>query len=146
MAMHKKGKYWYGESLEDVKTNVISYSRSNGYEAAKFFPAICECGGQAFKLETDEEVGAGRRICVQCDKVVLMGDSDEYADEADFDNHVCVCDTETFELLSGVALYAGSNDVRWYYIGCKCTKCSLVGVFADWKCEAGDAEAFLSKT
>jgi len=24
-------------------------------------------------------------------------------------------------------------------------ECNLVGVFADWKCEAGDAAAFLAK-
>jgi hypothetical protein len=75
-----------------------------------------------------------------------MGDSAEYAEEADFDNHICVCDAENFELLSGVALYEGSTDVRWYYIGYKCTKCNLVGVFAEWKCEAGNVDEFLSKT
>jgi len=35
--------------------------------------------------------------------------------------------------------------VRWYYIACHCVECNLVGVFADWKCEAGDAAAFLAK-
>jgi hypothetical protein len=35
--------------------------------------------------------------------------------------------------------------VRWYYIACHCFECDLVGVFADWKCEAGDAAAFLAK-
>jgi len=146
MAMHKKDGHWYGESLDDTRTEVVRFSRENGYEATRFSASTCECGGRVFKLETDEDVGAGRRICVQCDKVVLMGDSAEYAEDAEFDNHICVCDEEAFELLSGVALYEGSNDVRWYYIGCKCVKCNLVGVFAEWKCEAGNVEEFLSKT
>ena len=75
-----------------------------------------------------------------------MGDSAEYAQDADFEGHKCICSAEEFELLSGVAVYEGTNDVRWYYIGCMCTTCHLVGVFADWKCEAGDADTFLAKT
>lgn len=75
----------------------------------------------------------------------LIGDSQDYADEAEFGAHKCICGKEAFELLSGVALYDGSNDVRWYYIGCRCASCNLVGVFADWKCEAGQADLFLSK-
>jgi hypothetical protein len=42
-------------------------------------------------------------------------------------------------------VYEGTHDVRWYYIACRCVECNLVGVFADWKCEAGDAAAFLAK-
>jgi hypothetical protein len=47
--------------------------------------------------------------------------------------------------MSGVSVYEGTHDVRWYYIACRCVECNLVGVFADWKCEAGDAAAFLAK-
>lgn len=75
-----------------------------------------------------------------------MGDSADHAADAQFDNHLCVCDAETFAITSGVALYAESNNVRWYYIGCRCRACSLIGVFADWKCEGGDADAFLAET
>jgi hypothetical protein len=149
MALIKKGKYWYGTdantSVDDIKTEMRRYSLQNSYEAMQFASSVCQCGSTHFKLETDEDEGAARRICVGCDAVVLMGDSAEYAADANFDNHECICDGVTFELLSGVALYANSNDVKWYYIGCKCATCSLVGVFADWKCEAGDAKAFLQK-
>ena len=75
-----------------------------------------------------------------------MGDSDGFADEAEFDNHACVCDGDEFEIVSGVALYEGTADARWHYIGCRCLKCSLVGVFAHWKCEPGNATEFLAKT
>ena len=47
--------------------------------------------------------------------------------------------------MSGVSVYEGTHDVRWYYIACRCVECNLVGVFADWKCEAGDAATFLAK-
>jgi hypothetical protein len=146
MALKKKGKYWYGTTGDDIKTEILSYSKLNGYVAAKFSESICTCGSRLFKLESDEDAGAARRICTVCGTVHLMGDSADYADEAEFDNHECVCKAEEFHLLSGVALYDGSNDVRWYYIGCLCAQCNLVGVFAHWKCEAGEADAFLAET
>lgn len=145
MTLKKKGKYWYGTTLEDVKSEMLRFSSLNEYVAVKFAESVCACGCRLFKLESDEDGGAARRVCASCGAAHLMGDSAEYADGADFDNHECACGAEVFELLSGVALYDESNDVRWNYIGCRCTKCNLVGVFAHWKCEAGDADAFLVK-
>ena len=74
-----------------------------------------------------------------------MGDNAEHVEEAAPEAHECVCENEVFELMSGVSVYEGTHDVRWYYIACRCVECNLVGVFADWKCEAGDAAAFLAK-
>ena len=146
MTLKKKGQYWYGTEPSDTRAEVERYSRLNGYEAVKFSQAVCACGGRSFKLETDQEAGVARRTCANCGATHLMGDSSEYAEEATLEGHECVCSATDFELSSAVALYDGSNDVRWYYIGCRCTKCHLVGVFADWKCEAGDADAFLAAT
>jgi len=146
VGLTKKGEFWYGTTMEDLETEVIRYSRGNAYKAVRFAQSRCSCGNLVFKLESDEDEGAARRSCVACGASHLMGDSAEYARVAQFDNHECVCGHEEFMLLSGVALYDDSNDVRWYYIGCLCMNCHLVGVFADWKSESGDADAFLSAT
>ncbi|MNV79624.1 hypothetical protein D3C71_1731840 [compost metagenome] len=74
-----------------------------------------------------------------------MGDSADHVAEAAPEAHECVCENEAFELVSGVSVHEGTHNVRWYYIACHCVECNLVGVFADWKCEAGDAAAFLAK-
>ena len=146
MGVSRKGKYRYGTSDSDVEAELVRYSEMNGYLAVRFARATCACGSDSFALETDEEVGAARRTCSTCRKVTLMGDSAEYAAEAAFESHVCICDHSLFGITSGVALYAESNDVRWYYIGCRCRSCQLIGVFADWKSESGDADAFLAET
>jgi hypothetical protein len=146
MALTKKGKYWYGTTPEDTKAEVLRFSNLNGYPADRFSESVCTCGSHCFKLESDEEAGAAKRTCAACGSTHFMGDSAEYASDANLENHECACGNEEFRLMSGVALYDESNDVRWFYIGCLCTKCNLVGVFADWKCEAGDAEAFLAET
>ena len=121
------------------------YSVDNVCEATRYAAsAQPACGGKTFTLDTDEDAGVALRTCTACGNEHYMGDSASYADEAEPARHPCVCDGEAFELLSGVALYEDSNDVRWYYIGCRCAQCDLVGVFADWECEAGDADAFLA--
>lgn len=145
MTVLKKGRYWFGTEDADVQVELVRFSRLNQYEAVKFSVASCTCGGSTFKLESDEDAGAAKRICAGCGTTKLMGDSVDYAADAQFDNHLCVCGAETFAIISGVALYANSNDVRWYYIGCRCSACSLIGVFADWKCEGGDADALLAE-
>jgi hypothetical protein len=145
MALKKKGKYWYGTTPDDIQAEILRYSAQLGYKVIKFSKSICCCNSVIFELETDEQEGAARRKCVACGEVHLMGDSAEYAEGANFEGHECICNATQFTLMSGVALYEGSNDVRWYYIGCQCMNCQLIGVFADWKCEAGDADIFLAK-
>lgn len=145
MALVKKGKFWYGTAPEDVRAEVLRYSTRNGYVALRFGLSVCACNGKTFRLETDEDEGVARRTCMACGMAHFMGDSESFAADATLEAHECVCDGDAFELSSGVALYEGSNDVRWYYIGCRCSRCALTGVFADWKCEAGDADEFLAK-
>ena len=145
MTLKKQAGYWYGTTPEDVEAEVLRYSRLSGHQAARFRASTCGCGNRTFRLESDEDAGAARRACVACEAVHWMGDSASYAAQARLERHECVCGADAFELRCGVALYDGSNDVRWSYIGCRCTRCELVGVFADWKCESGDADAFLAK-
>ncbi|WP_282296902.1 hypothetical protein [Stenotrophomonas sp. PS02289] len=144
MTITRKGKYYYGTEDADITIEVTRFSTLNEYIATRFHPATCACGSLDFLLLTDEEEGAGKRVCAECRTEVLLGDSADYIEGADIDNHICVCDEERFGIISGVALYADSNDVRWLYIGCRCRRCDLVGVFAHWKCEGGDADAFMA--
>lgn len=73
-----------------------------------------------------------------------MGDSADYV-EAELGQHTCMCDGEALEIGVGVALYAGSQDVRWFYIGCRCPACGLVGVYADWKNEFSNYRDLLDR-
>ena len=142
----KKGSYRYGTENADIQFEIVRYSQKNEYEAVRFSQATCTCGGILFSLESDEHEGVAKRICATCGTESFMGDSAEYAAEAALESHICVCNYAYFAIMSGVALYPESDDVRWYYIGCRCASCQLVGVFADWKSESGNAVAFLAKT
>ncbi len=89
------------------------------------------------------------RICAACDQEHLIGDSAEYVSEdSQFYEHACICDEAVFEITAGASLYREDNvltdDVKWFYIGCRCVSCGLVGCFADWKNEFEGFQKLLS--
>jgi len=145
MTVTQKGNYWYGSCDSDICAEVTRFSRKNAYEAQRFQQSVCGCGSVVFRLLSDDAEGVAKRLCVECAAEAFIGDGVEYADDAVLEEHGCVCQDDRFAINCGVALYEGSNDVRWLYIGCRCRTCGLIGVFAHWKCEGGDADVYLSR-
>jgi hypothetical protein len=93
----------------------------------------------------DEHEGAAVRICNSCGDEHAIGDSDEYLDGADLQDYECNCGEEALEITVGVALYEGSDDVRWIYVGCRCPACGLIGCYGDWKNESIDYRTLLAR-
>ena len=118
--MTLKKKFWYGTTQEDLQTEMRRYSVDNVCGGHPLRRLGLRLRRKTFTLDTDEDAGVALRTCTACGNGHYMGDSASYADEAEPARHPCVCDGEAFELLSGVALYEDNNDVRWYYIGCRC--------------------------
>lgn len=135
MALRRRGKRTYGDGPDDLRAIIADFSRENGYVARHFAEAACGCGGRVFRLLVDEDEGAAVRHCVACGAEHPIGDSAEYLDEAELSECACPCKQEAFEITVGVALYRGTEDVRWLYLGCRCPACGLVAVYADWKNE-----------
>ncbi len=141
----KKGRKHYGETQVDIREELRGYSKANGYLTVHFADAICLCESRLFHLSVDDETGAAERICTNCDLEHLIGDSEEYIDEAELEESECLCGKGVFEITVGVALYRDSDDVRWIYIGCRCPSCSLVGCYGDWKNEYGNYRVLLAR-
>ncbi len=135
MVLRKKGKYRYGDSQADIRKELVRYSKGVTYLAEHFADAICGCQSKRFWLLLDDTQGAAVRICTSCDREHSIGDSEEYLDEADLEECVCPCGNDEFELTAAVSLYEGSEDVKWFYIGCRCPKCGLTACYGDWKNE-----------
>ena len=74
-----------------------------------------------------------------------MGDSEDYGEDTELEKCHCPCGAEQFEISAGVVLYAGSDDVKWFYLGCRCVACSLVACYGDWKNEFEDYRALLKR-
>lgn len=109
-----------------------------------FADAVCTCGGKVFGLQVDDDEGAAVRTCPACGVGHPMGDSADYLGEAQLEECECPCGNGTFEITVGVALYGGSNDVRWVYVGCRCGACGQLGCYGDWKNEFQDYQRLLS--
>jgi hypothetical protein len=135
MALKKRGKHRYGDSQADIPAELTRYSKANGYLAQHMAEAACSCGGKVFRLALDEDEGAAVRHCVGCAAEHPIGDSDEYLEDAELAEAACPCGGEAFEITAGVSLYTDSDDVRWFYLGCRCPACGLTAVYGDWKNE-----------
>ncbi len=140
MTLEKRGAYWHGDSHEDLRSELTRYSERSVYSIDNFVDVRCECGNDSFHLLTDEDAGVAIRQCTECGYQHMMGDSGDFADEAEVEQHVCVCEADIFQITAGVHRYRNqdatpSTDVRWLYIGCRCIQCGLVGCYADWKNE-----------
>jgi len=78
-----------------------------------------------------------------------MADGEQFVGEVDLYTRECMCGQHVFQLTSGVHLYRLednklNDDVRWFYVGCRCLACSLVGCYADWKSEHSGYKALLA--
>jgi hypothetical protein len=144
MALRIQGEYFYGDSQADIPAVLADYS-ADSYPAERFRVAVCTCGGTVFRLLLDEDAGVALRTCVVCSNQHAMGDSEAYLEDADPEARECLCGADTFEITAGVALYAGSEDVKWLYIGCRCPACGLIGCYGDWKNEFGGYEELLRR-
>ena len=106
---------------------------------------MCRCGGHLFHLSIDETEGVAVRRCPQCGREHAIGDSGDYPADAQLEECGCLCGARDLEITVGVALYGGSEDVRWLYIGCRCPVCGLTGCYGDWKNEYPDYKDLLAK-
>jgi hypothetical protein len=135
MTLSNRAGQTYGDTQADIPERLRHYSRKNGYPAEHFADAMCRCSNRTFTLLVDDTEGAAIRKCIACGHEHPIGDGDEYLEGAELEECGCPCGAEGLELTVGVALYTGSQDVRWLYIGARCPHCGLVGCYADWKDE-----------
>ncbi|MFO0808874.1 MAG: hypothetical protein U0746_09645 [Gemmataceae bacterium] len=145
MALRKRGKWRYGDCQADIRDEILRYSKRNEYLAHHFADAVCKCGGRLFVLRMDDTAGAAIRRCIACREEHPIGDSGEFLDEAELQMYECVCLENVFEITVGVSLYDDSEDVRWLYVGCRCPKCGLTGVYGDWKNEFNGYRELLAR-
>jgi hypothetical protein len=135
MALRKQGEWWYGDCQADICDEILRCSKLNGYPAHHYAHAVCQCGGKLFELDMDDAAGVAIRKCATCSDAHAIGDSGDYLDDAELCTYECICLEKLFEITIGVSLYDDSEDVRWLYVGCRCPKCGLTGVYGDWKNE-----------
>ena len=135
---------WTGESFADLRVFLYLYTSTN-YPAGPIPACTCNCGGQAFSLQFDDEAGAAQRHCLACGSDVLLADSWDRWDDADPCAAECSCGSETFEL--GVAFSLREDgDIRLVTVGGRCLVCGMLGVYVDWNVDYSPTDHLLTST
>lgn len=132
-------KYWTGDSPEDIGQYLRLYAEEPGLEVK---PVVCHgCGGDAFEVRCDANEGVIQVKCAACGAKRVLLDGEEYWEDARPRLQKCrVCKTgKTFNLRAGF-LRRENGDVRWVYIGERCTACGTLGSFLDWKVNYGPTD------
>jgi hypothetical protein len=154
MVIDDSDEWWTGSEAADIPAYLRAYtSTGGGYPATAFWPVVCPCGSDRFRL-----VRAGsstRRICAGCKKIRYIdrfghgaGWSEAVADEGSEPCKCVGCGGNKVNVCLGFADYAqhphknhpGSSApdvVLWFFVGVRCTACGILGCFNDGKVGRG---------
>jgi hypothetical protein len=138
MVIDTGGKWWRGDSPNDVVAYLAAYS-SESHPADEHRLARCRCGSDSFSIEADGDEGAVRRTCAGCSATAYLCDSAGYWGDSSPEQLVCVeCDGRQFNACVGFSLYPERTGVRWVYLCHRCVSCGVLGCVAEWKVGDGD--------
>jgi hypothetical protein len=133
MSIDTSGKWWRGNNIEDIKDYLIAYSES-AYPVQKVAISKCnKCGCEEFLVEFDWDEGVSRVICKSCETIKYLADSQENWNDIKPRKYKCVeCKSTHANVGIGYA-YRENGDIKWVYIGVRCSKCGILGSVTDWK-------------
>ena len=101
MPLQKRGQWWYGDSQDDIRAEMLRYSEDVGCPPHQFADAVCHCGERTFRLSMDYDAGVAIRNCVTCHDDHFIGDSEEHVEKAMLKEHDCFCGEDSFEITVG---------------------------------------------
>lgn len=132
MAIDESGKWWKGSTPQDMDEYIRLLSQEH-YPIDDFRLSSCICGGLEFKLDFDKNEGCAKRKCLKCETEHFICDSEEHAEDADFETWSCIeCRSSSTNVSVGYALRS-AEDIKWIYIVGRCSLCGVLGCYADWK-------------
>lgn len=74
-----------------------------------------------------------------CSATFLILDSKDTIDEAALEDAQCPCGGETFNAAGGFAVRE-DGEIRWFYLGLRCTLDGVLGCYTDWRIDYGPTE------
>ena len=146
MTIDKSGKWWKGNSPEDVQEYLSCLSEAE-YKISEFRLSRCTCGSVEFGLEYNVDEGVVRRKCSLCSSVHYMCGSEEYwLPKVRMKKFKCIeCKSLVANVGVGFSLYTDGPGVRWLYVGERCVKCGVLGSIVDWKVGLSDSLHLLNE-
>lgn len=123
-------KYWTGDSPDDIAEWLREYTELPELEVK---PVVCNsCGQNVFTIRVDRNEGAMQVTCVACKTKKRLLDSDGIWRDCSPRSVRCgICKERTNNVQVGLHRRA-NGDIKWVYIGNRCTGCGTLGSYTDW--------------
>ncbi|MDE6781059.1 MAG: hypothetical protein K2J40_06340 [Ruminococcus sp.] len=128
----KSGQYWHSECADDIDEYLKEYSENPSIDINS---VVCRsCGKDIFKLWVDYDEEAIQVECTECgSKKILLDCVDVWEDASP---ELCKCPvcrkTGSYNVKAGF-IRKENHNVKWIYIGNRCTDCGVLGSCLDWK-------------
>lgn len=125
-------KYWTGDNADDIDEYLREYSEDNSIDIK---PVICSsCGNDSLQLRIDQNEDAIQIKCAKCNTKKIILDCEEVWEDAKPRLRKCsVCKTSKEYNVRVGFIRRENGNVRWVYIGNRCTNCGTLGSYLDWK-------------
>lgn len=124
-------EYWIGSKPSDIIEYLRTYAEENTLDVK---PVLCNaCGCSELRMVGDQDECALQVVCSSCGAKKLLLDSAEYWKEVSHRTLKCpICKNKEHDICVGFSR-RDNGQVRWVYIGHRCTQCHVLGSAFDWK-------------
>ena len=124
-------EYWTGSEPSDIIEWLRAYTEEDALDVK---PVLCSaCGCNELRMVGDQDEGALQVVCTSCGAKKLLLDSAEYWKEVSHRTIKCgVCKAKMHNVAVGFSRRS-NGQVRWVWIGERCTQCHTLGSAFDWK-------------
>ncbi len=129
-------KYWTGDSAEDINEWLLEYTEDPRLDVK---PIICHaCGSDEFEMRIDADEGVIQVKCTKCNEKKILLDGEEFWEDASPRLRKCnVCKKSKIHNLRVGFIRRENGDVKWVYIGSRCTECGTLASYLDWNINYG---------
>ncbi len=123
-------EFWTSDSPDDINEYLREYAENDTLDIK---PVVCHsCGNTAFSMEVDQDECGIEVCCTKCGTKKLLLDGEEIWKDCEPVSAKCpLCRGKEYNVRIGFDRRENHN-VRWVYVGNRCTKCEVLGSYLDW--------------
>ena len=135
----KSRKYWHGDCADDIDEYLREYTEIPDIDIK---PVICHsCGSDALELHIDYDEEAIQVKCPKCGEKKILLDCQEIWENAKPKLRRCaVCKISKKHNVRVGFVRRETGEVKWVYIGSRCTKCGVLASYLDWQINYGPTD------
>ncbi len=128
----KTKTYWHGDCADDIDEYLKEYTEALDIDIKSVICHSCGCETLVLHIDFDEE--AIQVKCPKCGEKKILLDCQEVWEDAKPRLLKCpICKTSKEHNLKVGFIRRKNGNVKWVYIGTRCTNCGVLASCLDWK-------------